>query len=154
MNMAERVARECCGSNNYSSANISSNRSPANRFLDWAVKIISVAIVAFAAYTSFQLFLPFFILGIGFGAYDINENDPIMRSIDQISGCLSNGAPVNLPKAIAVAGAMGMHAAHIDHHPIITVPIWGIIGGMLTAASIHWCYKNVKPVQVQQPAQC
>lgn len=111
------------------------NKSQISTFLGIVEKIAAIAIGAFSLYTDWQLFVPFFLLGICVSTFSsIIEHDSCHKHRAS-SSCahspIEDLTGVKLPPIIATIAGVAVTICHIDHHASVFVPIVGVALG-------HW----------------
>ncbi len=96
-------------------------------------KISAVALGAFSFYTNWQLFLPFFFVGVCIGIYDHTKNKGSCSEHHSTSSCahglLEQLTGAKLPSIISLVANIGVTVCHIDHHDTVFVPIAGVSVG-------------------------
>jgi len=90
-------------------------------------KVSAVALGAFAAYASFELFLPFFLSGTVLGLYQYISSGPQEKCGSVGSSCsqgvIEQLTGVKLPPLISLGASLAITWCHIDHHTSVFVPI-------------------------------
>lgn len=93
-------------------------------------KVSAVALGAFAAYASFELFLTFFLTGTAVGIYQYITTGPREETGHGGSTCsqgfLEQLTGVKLPPLISLGANLAITWCHIDHHTSVFVPIIGL----------------------------
>ncbi len=93
-------------------------------------KISTVALGAFSFYTNWQLFVPFFFIGICIGIYTHITDKESCSPHHPVSSCahslLEQLTGVKLPPTISLLANIGVTVCHIDHHDTVFVPIVGV----------------------------
>jgi hypothetical protein len=132
----------------------------SSTFLEVLGKVCMVALTAFAAWTNFLYFVPFFLLGIGIGIYNHFHESPANAQGRLVSPCsqgfLEQLSGVRLPALVALVANVATTVCHIDHHDTVFVPIVGVsVGawaGKMAAEGASLLYK--KFTHHPQPAHC
>lgn len=116
----------CCGPAHKIAA------APAKKgFLKVLEKVCAIALGAFAALLSLKLFVPFFLIGVGIGAYDYFKGDRTAHHhhdhAHAASGCsyglVEQLTGVRLPVVVSLIANMAMTLAHMEHHVEVFVPV-------------------------------
>lgn len=104
--------------------------------IDKLVKLLeivsAVALAAFAFYTSWQLFLPFFLVGAAIGVYGFYQNQKHNTKSNSAScsqGFLEQLTGVKLPRPVSILANVGVTVAHMSHHANVFVPMGAVIFG-------------------------
>lgn len=127
-------------------------RPLSERLFHLLEKVSAVALGAFAAYASMELFLSFFLAGVGVGVYQSFTSGPQEVCADGGSACsqglLEQLTKVKLPPLISLGANLAITWCHIDHHTTIFVPIIGLSMGAWAAQSLASLRSRVAPVHV------
>lgn len=93
-------------------------------------KISAIALGVFSAYVSWELFVPFFFVGVCIGVYSYTQDKASCAHAGQASSCahglLEKLTGVKLPPLISLAANIAVTVCHIDHHATVFVPVIGI----------------------------
>jgi hypothetical protein len=135
------------------------NKSTFDKVMNIAEKISAVALGIFAASVSFKLFLPFFFVGVGIGAYNYAQNKHSHNNASGVSPCaqgfLEGLTGVKLPAPVSLATNIAVTVCHIDHHGSVFVPIVGIsVGAWAGKNAFHYgsiACKKINAVLVNKP---
>lgn len=114
----------------------------SNLFMNVLEKISAIALGIFSAFTSLELFIPFFFVGVCIGFYSYMQEKESCEHSHPVSSC-ANGfleqlTGVKLPPIISLAANIAVTICHIDHHATVFVPVVGISVGT-------WIGKTITP---------
>lgn len=112
-------------------------------FINIIEKISAVALGAFSLYTSWQLFVPFFSVGLCIGIYSYITDEKSCNGSNQVSSCthglLEGLTGVKLPPLISIVANIAVAVCHIDHHATVFVPIIGVsLGNWIGKTTSHY----------------
>lgn len=123
-------------------------------------KVSLVALAALSLYTSWQLFIPFFLAGsaLGLHTYFTDKNAEYTRiSPSCTQGILEQVTGFRLPPAIALVSNVAITACHTMSHGMIFVPIVGFSVGAFAGKTLgqvgNWAYKEIQAYTAPQPAK-
>lgn len=116
-------------------------------------KVSAVALGIFSAYCNWQLFLPFFAVGLAIGVYTYIKNEKAGKHTHPGSSCahglIEQLTGVELPKPISLAANIAVTVCHIDHHSSVFIPIVGVsLGAWVGKAASHYgviMHKKITP---------
>lgn len=119
----------------------------AQKVLAVANKVCLLALALFSTSVRVKLFVPFFLLGVGVGAYSGYPHAHEHRHGTCAQGFLEQLSGVELPAAWSLAANVIVTVCHIDHHPAAFVPIVAGVFGVSVGAAIlptcDWCYRKI-----------
>lgn len=94
-------------------------------------KVSAAALGVFSAYASFEMFVPFFLLGIAIGFdqsfyTEDNERTASQRTVSCSQGLLEQLTGAKLPPLVSLISNLAITWCHIDHHTSVFVPVIGV----------------------------
>lgn len=95
-------------------------------------KTCAVALVAFAAYVSLELFLPFFLAGAAIGIYQRfarGEGGARANATACSQGFMEQLLKVKLPPLVSLGVNLAITWCHIQHHTVVFVPVIALTTG-------------------------
>ncbi len=94
-------------------------------------KVSAIALIAFSAYISWKLFLPWFFAGVAIGIYthDKKLGHHNHSGSSCASGILEQLTGVKLPPLISAGANIAVTICHVEHHKSVFVPVIAIMGG-------------------------
>lgn len=132
------------------------HKETKSTLLKVAILITRVALAALAIMTDAYLFLSFFSVGLGLGVYRAltGTKTPYQGSLKGCSNdLLEEMADVKFPDGFSLAISSLTFACHIEHHPLVFVPL-------IAAATGYWAghqvvdgckWMNTKVSKIQTP---
>lgn len=111
-------------------------------------KVSAVALGAFSLYTSWQLFVPFFVAGVCMGVYSYSKNGESCHDNHSVSSCahglLEELTGVKLPRVVTAVIGIAVTVCHIDHHATVFVPVVGVsLGNWIGSRASHYVAKGI-----------
>ncbi len=119
-------------------------------------KVSAVALGAFAAYASIELFLPFLALGVAVGLYQYFSSTRDHADGSGGSGCsqgfLEQLTGVKLPPLLSLGANLAITWCHIDHHTSIFVPVIALSLGAWAGQALGDLSSRICPVRRPETA--
>lgn len=104
----------------------------------YLMRLSAVAIGAFAAYLSWQLFVPCFAIGAFAGVFLIDGTLKARELQSTCSqSCLEQLTQISLPVQISILFNIIVMIQHMEHHPLVYIPIAGFTLGAWVALSVR-----------------
>lgn len=117
--------------------------SKFDKFMYLMEKVSAVALGAFAAFTSIELFIPFCLVGLALGLYSFFEVSSNHTSNGHSAACshgfIESLTGIHLPAPISLAANIAITICHIDHHNTVFVPIVGLFIGSWAGKGLAEC---------------
>lgn len=119
-------------------------------------KVSAVALGAFAAYASMELFLPFLLLGTAVGLYQHFSSTRDHADGSTGSGCsqgfLEQLTGVKLPPLLSLGANLAITWCHIDHHTSIFVPVIALSLGAWAGQALGDLSSRICPIRRPEAA--
>lgn len=117
-------------------------KSHSFSFISVIEKVAAVALGAFAAYMSWQLFIPSFFVGVCISAYSYIHDKQRSHVGSPVSACghgiMEHLTGVKLPALVSLAAGLAENICHIEHHSPVFVPIIGVsVGAWIGNLALH-----------------
>lgn len=142
--------KTCCQTNNGTVGN-QKKKSNYHKVMGALEKISAIALGALSAYINWQLYVPFFAVGVAIGIYSYFKDKkacPLRRPGSSCTqGLLEQLTGVKLPAPVGLAVNIAVTVCHLDHHSSVFVPIVGVSLGAWAGKCMAPLFRRSKKLE-------